>query len=176
LHAFIAKNARSCLGIDILEERVREACEHGFHFEVANAEHLPYHNSFDVVVAGELVEHVYNAGLFFDSAWKALRPAGRLILTTPNSFALSKMLYAMLLGIECCHPEHTCYYSPQTLSYIATRHGFSVVETHVLARQARYWLTEKMYDVVARMRPIIGEVLVLVLEKLPDQRKYADKW
>jgi len=176
LHALIANNAHSCLGVDILEDRVKEAVEHGFNFEVGNAEHLAYDQAYDVVVAGELVEHVYNAGLFLDSSWRALRPSGHLIITTPNNFALSRMLYAMLRGIEACHPEHTCYYSPQTLAYVVARHGFLVVETHVLARKARHWTTEKLYDTIARWRPILGEVLVLVLEKQADQHLYDNKW
>jgi SAM-dependent methyltransferase len=176
LHSVIKSKARTCLGIDILDDRVKEAVEHGYRFEVANAENLPFENRFDVIVAGELVEHVYSMGLMLDSTWRALRSAGRLIITTPNNCALSKMLYAMLLGREVCHPEHTCYYSSQTLSYIVSKHGFREIERHVLARPARYWLVEKVYEAVSRWRPILGEVLVHVFEKVPEQHKYADKW
>jgi SAM-dependent methyltransferase len=176
LHAHIAKRARRCLGIDILECRVKEALEHGFRFETANCEQLPYEDEFDVIVAGELVEHLYNMGLFLDGAWRALRPGGHLILTTPNNFALSRFLYAEIRGIEACHPEHTCYYSPQTLSYIVSRHGFSVVESHVLARQARRWFTERLYETICRLRPILGEVLVFVFERTARQDKYGEMW
>jgi 2-polyprenyl-3-methyl-5-hydroxy-6-metoxy-1,4-benzoquinol methylase len=176
LHSIIRNSARSCLGIDILEDRVRELHEHGYQFLVANSEALPFQNAFDVIVAGELVEHVYNMGLTLDSAWRALRPAGRLIITTPNNYALSKVLYALLPGREVCHPEHTCYYSLQTLSYIVSKHGFRIIEQHGLGRRAKYSLLTKVYDATSRWRPILGEVLVHVFERVPKQSKYSGKW
>jgi len=41
-------------------------------------------NSFDVVVASELIEHLINDVLFLRAYYRILKPGGRLILTTPN--------------------------------------------------------------------------------------------
>ena len=177
LHSIVAARARSCVGVGILEDRVRAINEVGvFNFVVANVESLPFENQFDVVLAGEIAEHVYNMGLFLDSAWKALRRDGTLVITTPNAYALTALLFAVLLGKERCHPEHTCYYSPQTLCYTVEHHGFTVEELHLLPRPARSRLTQLFRRIVCRIRPILSETLVLVSRKCPIQDKYCDKW
>lgn len=177
LHGIIAQHAQRCVGVDILAERVAEINRQGqYQFTVGNVEELPFDGEFDVVVAGELIEHVYNAGLFLDSAWRALVDDGVLIITTPNYHTISSILYSVIAGKEVCHPEHTCYYSRQTLCYLVERHGFVVEECHIVNRVARYRLTERMRDVVRLVRPGLSETLVLVARKQPTQNKYGDKW
>jgi ubiquinone/menaquinone biosynthesis C-methylase UbiE len=177
LHALVAREARSCLGLDILADRVAKINEQGrYKFIVANAESLEFREAFDVVVAGEFVEHIYNVGLFLDSAWKALRPEGVLVVTTPNSYGLSIMLQALFLGRERCHPEHTCYYSPQTLSYVVGRHGFRVERLHLTGRPARWKAVAGLRRAVSRISPILSDQLVLVARKLASQDKYTGKW
>lgn len=177
LHAMIAKRAQRCIGVDILADRVDRLNQQGeYEFQVGNVEELTFENEFDVVVAGELIEHVYNAGLFLDSAWRALRDEGILIITTPNYQALSSVLYSTIAGKEVCHDEHTCYYSKQTLSYLVERHGFVVDSCHLVNRPARSHLTGWFRSVVKRMRPGLGEQLVMVGRKESTQNKYDDKW
>ena len=124
-HAFVAAHARACVGIDILEAAVRRINEFGrYRFVVGNVEDMPFVEMYDVVTAGELVEHIYNMGLFLDSAWRALRPGGHLVITTPNALSATGIVYAAALRRELNHPEHTCLYTPQTLAYVVERHGF----------------------------------------------------
>ena len=177
LHALVAREARSCLGVDILDARVAAINASGtYRFVVANAESLPYEEAFDVVVAGELIEHIYNAGMFLDSAWRALRDGGKLVITTPNAYALSLVGRALVCGTERCHPEHTCYYSPQTLTYLVARHGFEIEHVGLLERPARSRLIGCLRSAMSRLRPLLSEQLLLVARKLPQQEKYSDKW
>lgn len=177
LHGTIAEHARSILGVDILEESVEKVNAQGrYRFIVGNVEELGFDQEFDVVVAGEIVEHIYNMGQFLDSAWRALRKDGVLIITTPGHHALAKVLYSALLNRESCHPEHTCYYSKQTLSYIVSKHGFSVREVHLLSRRAASPLVERIRNAVIRLRPSLAEQLVLVAQKGYTQSKYEGKW
>ena len=134
LHKKVVSHAESCLGVDINIGGV-EAGVWGLGFDrfvVANVERLPFRGCFDVVVAGETVEHVFNMGLFLNSAKGVLKEGGLLVITTPNSFAVSSIGWGILNGRERCHPEHTCYYSPQTLAYVVRQHGFRDVEIHLV--------------------------------------------
>ncbi len=176
-HAFVCEHAERCLGVDILEERVRQINEsHNYRFVVANVEHLSFVEEYDVVTAGELVEHIYNMGLFLDSAWRALRPEGRLIITTPNSLSVSGMLLAALRRRELTHPEHTCYYSPQTLRYIVEKHGFDIEELEVVPRESRFRVVEGARKILARVNPLVADQIVLVGRKMSKQNKFEGKW
>lgn len=177
LHAIVARHAHCCIGVDILAEHVEAINQQGnYKFSVGNVEQLTYENEFEVVVAGELIEHLYNAGLFLDSAWRALKDDGVLIITTPNYHGFSSVLYSVIAGREVCHAEHTCYYSKQTLRYLVERHGFAVEKCQVVNRPARSHLTGWARAAVRAMRPGLGENLVLVARKQSQQNKYDDKW
>ncbi|MCH2114796.1 MAG: class I SAM-dependent methyltransferase [Pirellulales bacterium] len=177
LHDQIRSRAKECVGVDILEDRVDQLNSiDGYKFLVANVEELDFHEQFDVVVAGELIEHIYNAGLFLDGAWRALKDNGTLVVTTPNFQAFSRMVYMVVRGKEVCHEEHTCYYSRQTLSYLVERHGFEIKEFHVLGRPAQTRLRTWIRSAVHAVRPQLGEQLVMVAEKKSKQSKYSDKW
>ena len=43
---------------------------------------------FDVIVTGEILEHLPNQGLFLENAERHLKKKGVQILTTPNALAL----------------------------------------------------------------------------------------
>ena len=177
LHATLAEHAQRCIGVDILADRVATINRQGkYEFIQGNVEELAFENEFDVVVAGELIEHIYNAGLFLDSVWRALKCRGILIITTPNYHALSLILYSTIMGKEVCHKEHTCYYSKQTLCYLVERHGFAVEEVRTVDRPARSRWTELVRGTVQSIRPGLGETLVIVARKCSNQNKYGDKW
>ncbi len=51
---------------------------------VADAYHLPFKkNSFDAIIASEIMEHVYDPKLFISKLGEVLKPGGKLIITTP---------------------------------------------------------------------------------------------
>jgi SAM-dependent methyltransferase len=166
LHEKVVSHAESCVGVDINIGGVGRVRDLGFErFVVADVERLPCRGNFDVVVAGEIVEHVFNMGLFLESARAALKEGGSLVITTPNGFSVSFIGWGILSGRERCHPEHTCYYSPQTLSYVVRQHGFRDVEVHLVGREARSGAIERGRSLISRMRPIFSEKVVLVARK-----------
>lgn len=51
---------------------------------VADVFHLPFEkNSFDSIVASEIIEHVYDPKKFIECLFQVLKPGGELIITTP---------------------------------------------------------------------------------------------
>ncbi len=132
LHAEIAKVAATLIGFDNDSESIKEMVSHGFRVIEGNAENIPATNlgEFDVVVAGELIEHLSNAGLFLESAYASLKPGGVLVATVPNAWAFSriKQLYKGLDDTLWTHPQHTCWYSRATALELFQRHGFKVVQ------------------------------------------------
>lgn len=72
-----------------------------------DAEELPFKaNSFDVVLASEIVEHLWNPNSFLDDAYKILKTGGHLIISTPD-------------GIEGLrYDSHKHYYSVEILEKV----------------------------------------------------------
>jgi 2-polyprenyl-3-methyl-5-hydroxy-6-metoxy-1,4-benzoquinol methylase len=75
-------------GVDISYEAVRQASALGLpncSFRAYGGTELPYRSeTFDLVVAIEVIEHVVDKPRFVAEAWRVLRPGGRFLLTTPN--------------------------------------------------------------------------------------------
>ena len=63
-------------------------------FKEANvAEHLPYDdNTFDIVVAAELIEHLLDQTTFLKECNRVLKPGGSLVVSTPNILSLKSRL------------------------------------------------------------------------------------
>lgn len=128
LHGQLRHRFPEVVGIDISEENVARLRAEGFsELHVQSAEEFSLAERFDTVVAGELIEHLANPGLFLDRARQHLVEGGRLVLSTPYPFSLHYMLYAFYKYPRTCqNPEHTCWFCPGTLTALAARHGFQV--------------------------------------------------
>jgi SAM-dependent methyltransferase len=82
------------VGVDVDREALAEAAELGIETHWADADApLPFPDaSFDVVVAGELLEHIRDPAGLVDEARRVLRPGGRLVASVPNGFRLKHRL------------------------------------------------------------------------------------
>lgn len=85
---------------------------------------------FDVIVAGEVIEHLSNPGLFLQGARRLMRDDTTLLLTTVNAYCGLRMLTYALRGrggtAEPVHPDHVAYYSYRTLTHLLERESFHV--------------------------------------------------
>jgi hypothetical protein len=78
----------------------------------------------DVVVAGELIEHLENPLQFLRSFRRVPRLTGKaLLLSTPNATAIHNCIIA-LAKRESTHPDHLCILSLKTLSTLLSRAGY----------------------------------------------------
>lgn len=73
-------------GVDYSPAVLADARRRPFTFKQCNLEEgIPYaDNSFDVVTAGEVIEHVYDPDRLLREAHRVLRANGHVLLTTPN--------------------------------------------------------------------------------------------
>jgi SAM-dependent methyltransferase len=82
------------MGVDVDREALARAEERGLKTEWADLdEPLAFDDgSFDVVVAGELLEHIRSPQQLIDESRRVLRPGGTLVGSTPNGFRLKNRL------------------------------------------------------------------------------------
>lgn len=79
----------------------------------------------EVIVAGELIEHLENPLQFLKRFATTARLSGKtLILSTPNATALHNVLIG-LIRRESTHPDHLSIFSYKTLTTLCMRAGFN---------------------------------------------------
>ncbi len=84
LHQILIKNQDistlyRVYGLDLKVKKHRESVTKG------DAQYMPFkNNTFDTLIAGELIEHVENPDIFLKEARRLLKSEGILILSTPN--------------------------------------------------------------------------------------------
>ena len=133
LHAHLGRAATHLVGIDLDVEGVERATAEGYEAYVADCRDPDAVDALglepaDVVVAGEIIEHLDDPGSFLDGLHRLMRPGGELILTTPNASGLLNG-FAAMAGAEINHPDHVILFSWRTLTNLMARHGWEVVAT-----------------------------------------------
>lgn len=133
LHAHLDAVASSMVGLDLDVEGVRRAGELGFAAHAVDARDPAAVRALgldpvEVVVAGEVIEHLDDSGSFLEGLHALVRPGGRLVVTTPNASGLLNAGAAALAGYEVNHPDHVTLYSCFTLTNLLSRHGWQVDE------------------------------------------------
>lgn len=122
LHAEIAQSASHCLGIDVLEDEVLALQEQGFNVRVADIVTVELNESFDVIVAGEVIEHLGNPAGLFEAARRCLRPGGVLVITTPNPFYVNRVWHNWRSRVTD-NVDHIALFWPSGVAELAERAG-----------------------------------------------------
>lgn len=133
LHKHIVEVARSCLGADVDAGGVAEMQARGYNAVVADITNeadlrsLADRGPFDIVVAGEVIEHLSCPRAVFDAAAAVLPAGGQLLLTSPNPYAPWRAR-AGLTGRVWENVDHVTYLFPSGVAELASRSGFTLVE------------------------------------------------
>ena len=91
MHRAVAESAAYCLCIDILPAAIEEMRRQGFNVRLCDITRDSLDEKFDLVIAGEVIEHLGNSAGLIEAAARLLLPGGRLILTTPNPYYLARI-------------------------------------------------------------------------------------
>jgi len=134
IHSRLGAVASRLVGVDIDPDEVKWAQQQGYEVYLADCrdpddiarQAIPL---ADVVIVGDVIEHIDNVGSFLDGLRALADPTGSMIITTPNAFRLTNFA-AGLRGIEMVHPDHVAWYSWYTLQNVLERHGWQVQQFH----------------------------------------------
>lgn len=170
LHGLIADRASSVLGVDYLEREVDELKKQGYKVVCDNVETMDIGDTYDVVVAGDLIEHLNNFGNFIDRVMIHMKDDGRFLVTTPNPVNLMRFLKVMFSGRAGANPEHTCWFTEQTLVQLAQRYGLRPVEISYVDDSDQYYKKLKwvpfvwINSLLCRFRHPFAETLCIAFE------------
>lgn len=133
------KKARHVFGVDNSKPAIKICHKKGLlsKFTKSVDKKIPYKNGqFDAVVAGEIIEHLYDVETFLKEIYRILKPNGQLIITTPNLASLGSRLTLLQGKIPWMienelgngNSGHMRYFTFNTLEDLLTRHKFKVIE------------------------------------------------
>ena len=125
LHGQLSASTGRVVGMDYLASEIETMRKEGYNVVLADAEDFSLDETFDTIVAGELIEHLSNPGDFLDQVHAHLKSSGRFVLSTPNPFYLFTFLAAGS-GNADWNDEHTAWFDEQVLRKLLQRHGFVV--------------------------------------------------
>jgi len=120
----IFESNKNTLGIDIDPAGIDVLKKMGFNAQCANVETMDLGKQFDTIIAGELIEHLENPGLFLRNMHRHLKPTGTLIISTPNPFYQGQSWKIWRYGRPMVHEDHTNWQDPTTLTQLLHRTGF----------------------------------------------------
>jgi 2-polyprenyl-3-methyl-5-hydroxy-6-metoxy-1,4-benzoquinol methylase len=132
---FAAELARAgflVTGVDVAEEPLRRARAGRADLDLRL---LPVHGawpladaSFDIVWAGETIEHVADTAAWLSEVRRVLRPGGSLLLSTPDHGRLSMLMLACFSRSLDAHfdprSDHLRFYTRRTLARLLEDFGF----------------------------------------------------
>ncbi len=131
LHKKIKAVAGKVVGVDYLLNDVEKLRSMGYDILFGDVtKPLNINEKFDVIVAGDLIEHLLNIEAFFLNCSRLLVEGGILIVTTPNPFFSEEYHYVSFKKQYLVNPEHTCWIDPQIMLRLSIRVGFFIAEIY----------------------------------------------
>lgn len=134
---------------------------------------IPFENNFfDIIIAGEIIEHIYDTDFFLEEIYRILKPGGKLLLSTPNVASLGRRIM-LALGIspiletspnESDSSGHIRYFTDKTLAELLKKHKFIFKsrKPDVVNFSSNGKLRSK---ILAKIIPNICQSLIVLYEK-----------
>jgi SAM-dependent methyltransferase len=121
-------------GVDVSQRVVRLSQEQGLDAHLVGDHKLPFDDqSFDVVTAWSVVEHVADVRETLAEWWRVLRVDGVLVLDTSDATCWKVALLGPKYG-RFWRSDHTYVFSPATLGRFVENTGFQVISRPFVGR------------------------------------------
>ena len=164
LHFELGRVARELYGFDFDERGIKILSDAGvenlYFSNLEKLEEVDLDETFDVIIAGEIIEHLSNPGLFLKGIQRFMNPKTILLITTINAYCGMRMLTYGFRGRggahEPVHPDHVAYYSYSTLKVLIERENLRV------RRFAFYNTGEEHRKLAAWKQKLANDISVLI--------------
>jgi SAM-dependent methyltransferase len=124
----LSQNIKHYTGVDICASYLKNLSGHpNSTLIIANAENVPYEDEFDLLVASDILEHVFNVGDFLYSVNRALVSGGKFVVKVP----LLEDINAYSLQRGCKYDfVHLRNFSKESLEVLLKGAGFEIERYH----------------------------------------------
>lgn len=153
LHKLIREAASETLAIDLDAATVRAMIAAGVPAVVGDAQQFDLGRRFDVIFAGELIEHLDDYRGFFSAVRAHLNPDGRLILTTPNAFRFMNFVYRLGRTPAPVNTDHMVWFCETTLTQLMERNRFEILHMGYVGHKTAGRLRAAVAAPIRRLLP-----------------------
>jgi 2-polyprenyl-3-methyl-5-hydroxy-6-metoxy-1,4-benzoquinol methylase len=128
-------------------------------------------NYFDVVLAGEVIEHVLDTDLFLKRCFDALSPGGYLLLTTPNLSSFANLRYwlqtdqYMWIDSGANQLGHVRYLAPKRMEQALESAGFQKIKMRSVAGLEKLDFFPPLRKFAQNLFPLRGNRLCVIAIK-----------
>lgn len=136
--------------------------------DVEKLHEVSLNGPFEVIVVGDIIEHLSNPGLMLDGIRTLCHSASLIVITTPNCFGLLGFIKHVLNRfVE--GKEHVMTFNEQNIVTLCTRHGYEVTaintcyQKHALSH--RFFHIGKLFF---QLFPRLGGTLFLVAKPIQN--------
>jgi 2-polyprenyl-3-methyl-5-hydroxy-6-metoxy-1,4-benzoquinol methylase len=175
LHFELDKTASELYGFDFDERGLEILRDSGvknlYRADLEKLEEVDLDETFDVIIAGEMIEHLSNPGLFLRGIKRFMNKDTDLIITTINAYCAFRFIIYGLRGKgganEPVHQDHVAYYSYKTLNLIIERENLRVKKFYfydigVEHRPFNRWFYNLFNDICVKISPQMCDGVIAV--------------
>ncbi len=149
MHEFLAKAAKNCVGIDTNVDEVEEMNNMGFNIMTRSVYDLDIRRRFDVIYAGQVIEHLSNLDKFFETVRNHLKPNGIFVCDVPNTgYETIRLPLPLSRGHYPLYRNggHVYTFNPYVLMQLLIRQNFEILEIGMIQKHCvekilprRFW-------------------------------------
>lgn len=153
-------------GLDLSKEGVNILQQKGHNVIHGDVEQLGRElkeQDFDVILAGEIIEHLSNPGLFLKSLTSVMNRNTELVLTTVNASPIKGFLRTMMRR-ERVHPDHNYYFSYRTIQQLLEKFDLKCTEVYYYQGFADggFWrIVDKTLSIATWISPACADGLIV---------------
>ena len=166
LHDVIRATAKKCVGVDYVQDVVEILKKEGYDIRAGNVETINLNEKFDLVMAGELIEHLPNPGRLLETARRHLNETGLLVLTTPNATGLYYFLNNLCFRHDRDNPDHCLMFTVCTMQKLLEKCGFEMVDAKYIMGWSPQGHASGFFRLLAWMKNIIKAPVYLLFPTL----------
>lgn len=151
----LSQNGHEAYGVDVVEKLIAQARSRysQCYFECADCEKgLPFANNFfDIIWAGDIIEHIHFTDIFVNEMNRILKIGGFFVVSTPMHNRLKNLIISLCYFEKHYNPEfpHLRFYTLNSLKNVLEKRGFKIEMVNYIGR-IRY-IANSMF-VISRKR------------------------
>lgn len=137
------------IGCDIAPhaiEKAKKCLDEAFIFDTQQGDYSSLAKDFDIIVASELIEHLFMPEYFLQNIKKAMNKETKLIITTPNFLVWTNRIRMLVGQFEYTKSgfldeSHIHFFTYHSLKKALQQAGFTIEkENHIMHHRIPEWL------------------------------------